>query len=289
MGSATKRLRPPQFRRRSVHSGGSTDVTSRTIDERPVSTLFVESTRTRTLTTSRRSIVGNATTLVGNGNCTATHVEMKRGVLVNCRKGQPAFVHMVTAEALPESGIPEAMGRFTDETEVGVRSPASVVYGSVDVSTTKDAVPEDNPKVGRTESVTSHRRGRSLFRSKEHKRSRARSPGLRRDFECRESVAGGTVHSGMNSGYATWTAIRRESLSPRPANRKRTWRRKVMSRVERERRLAIRKNEGGIVECEGRAAVAGTNVELERNEVLDSNGDSGFYEGGSSGRLATWS
>lgn len=134
---------------------------------------------------------------------------LKTCVLVNCRKAQPAFVPLVSAEDLLESYIPEAMSGITEEREVGVGSP-SAMDENVDVNTTKDAVAEDNPKVGRTERVTHHRRGRSFFCSKEHKGSRARSLGHLRVFKCRESLTGGTNHSGTNGVSSLRTPTRRK-------------------------------------------------------------------------------
>lgn len=83
----------------------------------------------------------------------------------------------------------------------------------------KERPMQELKKAVRADSDMKTRRGRSLFRSKEHKRSRARSPSRDR--------SGATLRL---------RSVRRESPSPEPARRKQ-WPRKVLTRSQREKKL----------------------------------------------------
>lgn len=124
-------------------------------------------------------------------------------LLVQPAKGRSSFHHRFTIEALSQMSKHSAAGDNSDDDDEEEGS------GSRD-RTVKEGT--------RGTSVKFQRRGRSLFRSTVHKRSRARSPGAR--YGCNKKIEG----------------VRRESLSPQVGRRKRHWVRKVMTRCEREKK-----------------------------------------------------
>lgn len=164
--------------------------------------LFSRSSRGRTLTPSgRRSKFSN--------------------LIVQSAKGRPTLGHRFTIEALTHlSSHSITDGKLSCHgDEVVGRNQAVQDHDK------EQSLPLMNTAV-RADSDKKHRRGRSLFRSMEHKRSRARSPSKDR------SGAGLKLRS-----------VRRESPSPKPAKRKQ-WPRTLMTRSQREKkRNALDSNE----------------------------------------------
>lgn len=152
--------------------------------------LFVESTRTRTITRSPRSAVDHNADVGLRADCALSCSVLNTRVLVNRRKGQSAFVHLVTAETLSGSAVPGTASADTENSMVGI---GWTIAGrsNADIKTMIDIVSKEKAKVGLGETMTKERRGRSVFRSKDHKRSRARSPSPRRAIEHSEIVNSG--------------------------------------------------------------------------------------------------
>lgn len=139
-------------------------------------------------------------------------------LLVQPGKGRANLHHRITIEALSKNGITcdDGSGNSNDNDD----------DHSGDEDGKENNVKHLNIQFKgnngiRADSMKFQRRGRSLFRTKMHKRSRARSPGER--------------HSEASGGKVP--GIRRESPSPQPGRRKRNWVRKVMTRAEREKKL----------------------------------------------------
>lgn len=140
-------------------------------------------------------------------------------LLVQPGKGRASLHHRITIEALSRNGIhcdDDGCKNINDEDDgddCGDDSGKENEVRHLNIQL------RSKPGV-RADSVKFQRRGRSLFRTTMHKRSRARSPGDRHGEDT------GKVHG-----------IRRESPSPRSGQRKRNWVRKVMTRAEREKKL----------------------------------------------------
>lgn len=143
-------------------------------------------------------------------------------LLVQPGKGRHSLHHRITIEALCKNGANCDDGCGKDNDEENNRNGGG---DSKDVKHLNIQLKGRTP--AKADSVKFQRRGRSLFRSTMHKRSRARSPGQRH---------------GEDTGKVR--GIRRESPSPEPARRKRNWVRKVMTRAEREKKLK-EKDEAG--------------------------------------------
>lgn len=211
--------------------------------------LFARSLRTRTLTTFHRSAQGLGELSGGSTSGTNTTV------IVDHSKGQPRFVHRVTVEILPNyvsSKCSTATNSRIKPITIVTEPCQKMLHGVGDSETGScKALPKLTAE-GRADSLKTERRGRSLFRKHgKHKRSCARSPGFRRLSE-NQLVGAGTT-SGINASLARIGLIRRESPSPQPGGRKRTWTRKVMSRADRDRMSTMRGN--GATRCESSTAI----------------------------------
>lgn len=285
------------FRRLSLHRlPANVPVPSNTLGKCIMNEHFDRSRRTRTVTSSRRSglykPLEQDLQQCRRGNFTSPSSATTTSVLINRRKGESAFIHIISAEVVPPS--PSAA---TTKSNCDINSnygPPSETEVSDDSRTRRDRSEMDLLRVGSTASVKNERRGRSFFRTKDHKRSRARSPGNRRMLENGvglERVIGSTA---IKIGQPRTPWIRRESPSPQPGTRKRTWRRKVISRVERERRAAVREEKNGV--AEHIVAELRKDKEAERTNIVGEDENSNLYGDNSSGRcdnssgrLATWS
>lgn len=156
--------------------------------------LFSRSSRGRTLAPSgRRSKFSN--------------------LIVQSSKGRPTLGHRFTIEALTHL----SSHSITDGKLSYHGDGVSVHSHAIHNDAKEQSLPLMNTPV-RADSVKKHRRGRSLFRSQEHKRSRARSPSKDR-----------------SGARLKLRSVRRESPSPEPAKRKQ-WPRKLLTRSQREKK-----------------------------------------------------
>lgn len=246
-GSRSERFFDRHLRGRSVHSEGNSENASASSQNKNsfFAKLFVRSTRTRTVTTSRRSGLAIGELLRDAESTAGENTEVASSVIVDRSKGRSNFVHRVTAEALPHLTLTRMKTGNNDSDNTGAgRSIADACQGqSTSVSNNDNRMPK-LAATGRADSVKKERRGRTFFRTKERKRSRAKSPGPRPVFENGKVVGSATATAGMGMNVSNVRWIRRESPSPKPAARGRSWPRKVMSRAERDRRAALKKKEG---------------------------------------------
>lgn len=275
------------LRRSPSHFHGNTALESNSLTKSKHSKLFDHSARTRTVTKSRRSGLEQVRNHGIVGNLELTRSGRTSCVLVTRRKAESDFIHVVSADVITACLYTDV--KATQDNNAGAvhLEPSPMINVTQACRTVKDIGPAtEMKKVGRTESVQNERRGRSLFRTKEHRRSRARSPVNRRVLETNGSKvgAGGSTVLKDRSSKLPW--IRRESPSPQPATRKRTWRRKVISRAERDRRAAVRMQNAAGTKHPARALEE--DLSVERNADLLDDEHLGRYEDGSSGRLATW-
>ena len=139
-------------------------------------------------------------------------------VFVQSRKGRSSFHHRITIEALPEESN-------ENDVDGDQKNTASVEQEKAETTTNFEsnhhlALPS------RADSLKAERRGRSLFRSSKHKRSRAPSPGPR---------------TGAESEVPVELRVRREY--PEPGYRKRGWAHKLRSRKVRTKKAADKKIE----------------------------------------------
>lgn len=226
---------------RSLHrlGGGASRSTVMSIgqDENSLfAKLFVRSTRTRTVTTLRRSVLVLGGLLGESGSRSQRIGWVSTSVIVDRRNASSSLVHRVTAEALPQSTLNNATGIGSSSTEV--------VSHHRTHESESDLVEPRLAIKNRADSLQKERRGRSLFRTKDHKRSRARSPGPRQVGRNGNVVGTGTGTGETRMGLSKMSWVRRESPSPQPAMRKRSWVRKVIPRAERERRAAVKESKG---------------------------------------------
>lgn len=287
--SRSERFFDRHLRASSIHGDGNANApTSNQSKSSLFAKLFVRSTRTRTVTTSRRSghVLG---ALLREGDIgTSENSEASSSVLVDRRKGRSNFVHRVTAEALPHISF---AGVKTDNNEnTNTCTGQSVPDVTKDKSTSSGNTENEMPKLvskGRADSVKKERRGRSFFRTKQRKRSHAKSPGPRWTSENGKVVgsATGTAAMGMSVSNIRW--IRRESPSPKAAARKRPWSRKVISRAERDRRAMLKKAEGS--EAASSTASYIKDTELKKKGCADKESNNGQSDHDSASRLLTLS
>lgn len=288
--SRSERFFDRHLRGRSLHSEGSAANASSSGQSKNglFARLFERSTRTRTVTTSQRSGLGIGGLLREGDSGTGESTEVTTSVIVDCSKGRSNFVHRVTAEALPHISFTGM--KISNKDRSKTRAKPSTAAESLEHSTSASNNEIGMPKLaakGRADSVKKERRGRSFFRTKERKRSRAKSPGPRRGIEHRKLVGSATGTAGMGMSVSNIRWIRRESPSPKPAARKRSWPRKVMSRVERERRATLKKNDGG--GAESSTASCEKDVEVKKKGCPGEKSDNCQSDHDSANRLLTLS
>lgn len=205
---------------------------------------LVSSTRTRTVTTFRRF----GPELSGLPCASASSSEHKGGmttsVIIDRKKSPSDFVHRVTVEVLPNIlTTKENIRKSTEDVVTGSSVADATEYQATYVSDKKDVMRklEVNSPV---DSLNEQRRSRSLLRTKQRRRSRAKSPGPRRGYEQGNVAMPGSEILEVGSSAREMRWIRRESPSPQPALRKRSLTRNILSRAERESRAQERRHEG---------------------------------------------
>lgn len=134
-------------------------------------------------------------------------------LLVQSGKGRSSLHHRITVEALTHLSAHST----TDGKESYNGEEISGYNQAFDDECKEHSIPGSVHAV-RADSEKKNRRGRSLFRTGNHKRSRARSPS--------KDSSGERIR---------FRSVRRESPSPEPGKRKH-WPRKLLTRAEREKK-----------------------------------------------------
>lgn len=212
--------------------------------------LFDRSGRTRTVTSSRRCGLSNPFEQdlqhCRREKFTSPNSATKTSVRVSRREVESAFIHIVSAEVLPPSPSTDTAESKSDiDSNVVATSGTKASYV---LGTLRDRSGKEVSRVGSTVSVKNEGRARTFSRTIQHKRSRARSPGNRRTLEDGIGLESRIGSSALKIGKSRTPWIQRESPSPQPGKRKRTWRCKVISTLERDRRAAARVEKNRVAE-----------------------------------------